>query len=230
MPRPCHSSQGHGTAWPSRVALWANCPRSASSAYHAEFQEVIKRIPISDAGGLCETRQLNEEKLIILVQGHQCLYNLQHKDCDNLVKDNCWKEIAGEVHAQGKEQATQYFVPYRKAYWWYVFVWYYSGDVTALFILVEECKSTWARLRSYYRKALPSRKSTSGQAARKVKKWRFQEQMRFLQNHFQERGRVVIKMIHVCKLKKSNTSERFVLKVDNEDKSRYFILYKFALF
>jgi hypothetical protein len=30
--------------------------------------------------------------------------------------------------------------------------------------------------------------TTSGQAARKVKKWRFEEQMQFLQNHFQERG------------------------------------------
>jgi len=46
---------------------------------------------------------MDEEKLIILVQGHECLYNLQHKDYDNnLVKDNCWKEIAGEVHAGNK--------------------------------------------------------------------------------------------------------------------------------
>jgi hypothetical protein len=31
---------------------------------------------------------MDEEKLIILVQGHECLYNLQHKDYDNnLVKD-----------------------------------------------------------------------------------------------------------------------------------------------
>jgi hypothetical protein len=38
------------------------------------------------------------------VQGHECLYNLQHKDYDNnLVKDNCWKEIAGEVHAKGNK-------------------------------------------------------------------------------------------------------------------------------
>jgi hypothetical protein len=37
-------------------------------------------------------------KLIILVQRHECLYNLQHKDYDNsLVKDNCWKEIVGEL-------------------------------------------------------------------------------------------------------------------------------------
>jgi len=65
---------------------------------------------------------MDEEKLIILVQGHECLYNLQHKDYDNnLVKDNCWKEIA-EVHAQGKEQATQYFVHFRKTYRWYTFV------------------------------------------------------------------------------------------------------------
>jgi hypothetical protein len=30
---------------------------------------------------------MDEEKLIILVQGHECLYNLQHNDYDNnLVK------------------------------------------------------------------------------------------------------------------------------------------------
>jgi hypothetical protein len=46
----------------------------------------------------------DEEKLIILVQGHECLHNLQHKDYENnLVKDNFWKEIAGELHAQDKE-------------------------------------------------------------------------------------------------------------------------------
>jgi hypothetical protein len=37
-------------------------------------------------------------KLIILLQRHECLYNLQHKDYNSLVKDNCWKEIAGELH------------------------------------------------------------------------------------------------------------------------------------
>jgi hypothetical protein len=60
---------------------------------------------------------VDEEKLIILVQGHECLYNLQHKDYDNnFVKDNCWKEIAGEVYPQVKEQATQYFFHYIEAY------------------------------------------------------------------------------------------------------------------
>ena len=62
MPRPCHTrpcrpSQGHGTAWLSRDGLWSNCPRTASSGYHAEFHEVvIRRIPISDAGGQWETK------------------------------------------------------------------------------------------------------------------------------------------------------------------------------
>jgi hypothetical protein len=47
---------------------------------------------------------MDKEKLIVLVQGHECLYNLQHKDYDNnLVKDNFRKEIAGELHAQDKE-------------------------------------------------------------------------------------------------------------------------------
>jgi hypothetical protein len=38
---------------------------------------------------------MDGERIIVLVQGHESLCNLQHKDCDNsLVKDNCWKEIA----------------------------------------------------------------------------------------------------------------------------------------
>jgi hypothetical protein len=46
---------------------------------------------------------MDEEKLIILVQGPECLYNLQHKDYDNsVVKDDSWKEIAGELHVQYK--------------------------------------------------------------------------------------------------------------------------------
>ena len=49
-PRPCRSSQGHGTACPSRDGLWDTCLRSASSGYHAELHEVIRRTPISDAG------------------------------------------------------------------------------------------------------------------------------------------------------------------------------------
>jgi hypothetical protein len=36
---PCRSSPDHGTARPSRDGLWATCPRSASSGYHAEFHE-----------------------------------------------------------------------------------------------------------------------------------------------------------------------------------------------
>jgi hypothetical protein len=43
---------------------------------------------------------MDEEKWIILVQERECLYNLQHKKYENnLVKDNCWKERAGEIHA-----------------------------------------------------------------------------------------------------------------------------------
>jgi hypothetical protein len=49
---------------------------------------------------------MDDEKLIILVQGHECLYNLQHNDyVNNLVKDNCWKEIAGEWQGRGRGTA-----------------------------------------------------------------------------------------------------------------------------
>jgi tRNA(His) 5'-end guanylyltransferase len=47
---------------------------------------------------------MDEKKPIILVQGHEYMYNLQHKDYNNnLVKYNFWKEIAGELHSQDKE-------------------------------------------------------------------------------------------------------------------------------
>jgi hypothetical protein len=51
---------------------------------------------------------MDEGKLIILVQGHECLYNLQYTDYDNsLVKDNSWKEIAGGLHAQDEERSPR---------------------------------------------------------------------------------------------------------------------------
>jgi hypothetical protein len=36
---PYRSSQGYGTARPTRDGLWATCPRSATSGYHAEFHK-----------------------------------------------------------------------------------------------------------------------------------------------------------------------------------------------
>jgi hypothetical protein len=70
------------------------CQLSASSCDHAEFQEVCYqkrtnlrcRWPVWNKA----TFVMDEKKLISLVQGHECLYNLLHNDYDNdLVKDNC---------------------------------------------------------------------------------------------------------------------------------------------
>ena len=78
-PRPCHSSQGHSTAWPSRKILWTNCPRSASSGYHAEFHEVvIRRVPISGAGGQCETKHRLSWTRKRLVRAHYKKGDLLH--------------------------------------------------------------------------------------------------------------------------------------------------------
>ena len=112
--QPCSSSQGHGTELPSKDGLWdidqlwATYLLSASCGYHGEFQESYQtqtnlrcRWPVWNQ----TTFVMDEGKLNILVQGHECLYNLRHKDYDNnLVKDNCRKEIAGEVHARGKNR------------------------------------------------------------------------------------------------------------------------------
>ena len=78
-PLPCHSSKCHGAAWPSRKSLWTNCPRSASSGYHAEFREVvIRRIPISDAGGQCETKHRLSWTRKIVVAAHYKKDDLLH--------------------------------------------------------------------------------------------------------------------------------------------------------
>ena len=55
---PDHAILFKATAQHVRIEdLWADCLLSASSGYHAEFHEVaIRRIPISDAGGQCETK------------------------------------------------------------------------------------------------------------------------------------------------------------------------------
>jgi len=68
----CRSSQGHGTACPSRDGLWATCPRS--------MKVVIRSIPISDVGGQCETKQCLSwpRKRVVAV----------HYKKDNLL--NCW--------------------------------------------------------------------------------------------------------------------------------------------
>lgn len=52
---------------------------------------------------------------------------------------------------------------------------------------VDECKSKWTQLRSYFRRAKNRRKNATERAAKRMKKWRFEEQMYFLEPYIQER-------------------------------------------
>jgi hypothetical protein len=96
MLRRCRSSQGHGTARPSRDGLWATCPRSASSGYRAEFHEdCYQKHTISDAGGQCETKQRLSWTRKRVVAAHYKKENLL----------NCWtssSDISG-YHANFHE-------------------------------------------------------------------------------------------------------------------------------
>ena len=100
MPRPCRSSQGHGTAQPSRDGLWATCSRSASCGYHAELHEVlISRIPISDAGGQRETKHRLSRTRKSVVAAHYKKDDLLH----------CWtssSDISGYRVELHEEQGT----------------------------------------------------------------------------------------------------------------------------
>ncbi|KAL4097826.1 hypothetical protein QTP88_022533 [Uroleucon formosanum] len=48
------------------------------------------------------------------------------------------------------------------------------------------CKTRWNNIRDNYRKSI--KKTTSGQAAKKVKKYKFDDQLQFLKPHLQERN------------------------------------------
>ncbi|RZF37857.1 hypothetical protein LSTR_LSTR015649 [Laodelphax striatellus] len=96
---------------------------------------------------------MDKEKLILSVQQHPCLFDLQHPQYDNnLYKENVWKEISNDVQSP-----------------------------------IEDCKTRWALLRTYYRRAIQRRRTTSGKASKKARKWRFEEQMQFLKTHLEER-------------------------------------------
>ena len=59
--------------------LSSNCPHSNSSGYHAEFHEVaIRRIPMSDAGGQCETKHRLSWTRKRVVAAHYKKYDLLH--------------------------------------------------------------------------------------------------------------------------------------------------------
>jgi hypothetical protein len=77
--------------------MLAACQLSASCCYHAQFQEDYQKHAKLRYGWPVRNKAtfvMDEEIIIILVQGHECLNNLHHKDYDNLVKDNSLKEIA----------------------------------------------------------------------------------------------------------------------------------------
>jgi hypothetical protein len=116
MPRIClfegnlsrpRQGDGMGTAWELHVGDLSSfgvflLPRGVPGSLLSEACQYQMQV----VSGKQTTFDMDEEKLIILVQGHECLYNLQHNDYDNnLVKDNFWKEIAGEWQGHGRGTA-----------------------------------------------------------------------------------------------------------------------------
>lgn len=56
-----------------------------------------------------------------------------------------------------------------------------------LLFLENLCKEKWKSLRDGYHRCLKKRKCKSGDGASKIKKWKFENQMEFLQQHLYER-------------------------------------------
>jgi hypothetical protein len=74
-------------------------PRGVPGGCYKKHTDLRCRWPVWNQA----TFVMDQEKIIILLQGHECLYNLQNRGYDNsLVKDNCWKETAGEWQGSGR--------------------------------------------------------------------------------------------------------------------------------
>jgi hypothetical protein len=85
-----------------------------------------------------------EEKLTIFVQGHECLYNLRHNDYDNnLVKDNCCKEIAGEWQGGGRFAAGEWHGMCESALRPHSYVIYHILNIQEVYIPPTACISVF---------------------------------------------------------------------------------------
>ncbi|KAK5640218.1 hypothetical protein RI129_011029 [Pyrocoelia pectoralis] len=121
---------------------------------------------------------MNDEKLIILVQNYECLFNLAHKDySDNNIKWKIWKTIGEELG-----------VP------------------------ANDCKQRWFSLRDQFRRVLKTKKTVSGQAAMKKKKWKYADELSFLMPYFQERETI-------SNISPENESDKVTTVEDNDNEN-----------
>ncbi|XP_074031551.1 uncharacterized protein [Leptinotarsa decemlineata] len=60
----------------------------------------------------------------------------------------------------------------------------------------DKCKQRWESLRSKFRKICKANGTTTGQAAKKKKKWRYEDEMTFLLPHMMDEARVSSLQIH----------------------------------
>lgn len=77
-------------------------------------------------------------------------------------------------------------------------------------ILAALCKSRWTNLRDQYRKSLKKKETVSGQAAKKMKKYKYEDQLSFLRPYFQERD-----TISNINYEESNTDDEGLGNVEN---------------
>lgn len=63
------------------------------------------------------------------------------------------------------------------------------GDIMFIFMVCTggNCKARWNNIRDNFRKSLSKRRTTSGQAVKKVKPYRFESQLQFLLEYMEER-------------------------------------------
>lgn len=55
---------------------------------------------------------------------------------------------------------------------------------------MNDCKKTWNNLRDAFRRAMKKSQTTSGQSAKYIKKWKYEEEMSFLRPHMRERDTI----------------------------------------
>jgi len=83
-------------------------------------------------------------------------------------------------------------------------------------LLAVACKSRWNNLRDQYRRSLKRNKTTSGQAARKYKKYKYEDNMKFLQEFLQERDTITNLTVDLSDSSEEDENTKEILDTQND--------------
>ncbi|XP_071653243.1 uncharacterized protein [Temnothorax longispinosus] len=144
---------------------------------------------------------MDDEKLIEYVRQHVELYDLSHfKYMDGNHKEKIWTLIGKCLMQPELSPSLNYDQNYisfllkyfnivlgHVIYVLYLIQIFQQCSIILNFFSVAACKTRWSNIRDNFRKSLKRRVTKSGQAASKIIKYKFEEELQFLLPYLKER-------------------------------------------